>query len=214
MQKNKLMISELNSAIIENGYWAILLLVFLQEVGVPSPVPNELVLLFSGYLVFRESLSFSVVVVSAVAGDLLGSTILYIAFYYFGEFILSKLPARFPLSRNKIDRLSLKLNRHGRYGIFVGRVSPFIRGYVSVLCGFIRFSPRRFSLILLSSAVVWSVFYVAVGYCIAPVWSRWIVNSDNSFIQIISFAVISLLCLFFWIWRRVNVRRKSQIANS
>ncbi|MCX6740828.1 MAG: hypothetical protein NTY61_00295 [Candidatus Parcubacteria bacterium] len=34
------------------GYLAIFFLVFLQEIGVPNPVPNELVLLFSGYLAF------------------------------------------------------------------------------------------------------------------------------------------------------------------
>ena len=36
--------------IAEYGYWAIFILVFLQEAGLPNPIPNELVLGFSGFL--------------------------------------------------------------------------------------------------------------------------------------------------------------------
>ena len=40
----------LSAYIVKYGYMAIFSLVFLQEIGVPNPVPNEVVLLFSGYL--------------------------------------------------------------------------------------------------------------------------------------------------------------------
>jgi len=40
----------LSAYILKYGYIAIFSLVFLQEIGVPNPVPNEVVLLFSGYL--------------------------------------------------------------------------------------------------------------------------------------------------------------------
>jgi membrane protein DedA with SNARE-associated domain len=40
----------LSAYIIKYGYIALFSLVFLQEIGVPNNVPNELVLLFSGYL--------------------------------------------------------------------------------------------------------------------------------------------------------------------
>ncbi len=35
------------------GYLAIFILVFLQEIGMPNPFPNELLLIFSGYLTFK-----------------------------------------------------------------------------------------------------------------------------------------------------------------
>ena len=40
------------------GYLAIFILVFLQEIGMPNPFPNELLLIFSGYLSFRGILFF------------------------------------------------------------------------------------------------------------------------------------------------------------
>jgi membrane protein DedA with SNARE-associated domain len=48
------------------GYLAIFVLIFLQETGVPNPVPNELVLMFSGYLVFTGILHLPLVLLAAV----------------------------------------------------------------------------------------------------------------------------------------------------
>lgn len=66
------------------GYPAIFSLVFLQEIGVPNPVPNELVLLFSGYLAFLGALNFVLVFLTVVAADFIGTSILYLVFYFFG----------------------------------------------------------------------------------------------------------------------------------
>jgi membrane protein DedA with SNARE-associated domain len=49
----------LSAYILKYGYMAIFSLVFLQEIGVPNPVPNELVLLFSGYLTSIGQLHFT-----------------------------------------------------------------------------------------------------------------------------------------------------------
>ena len=48
------------------GYLAIFVVTFLQETGVPNPVPNELVLMFSGYLVFTGILHLPLVLFAAV----------------------------------------------------------------------------------------------------------------------------------------------------
>jgi membrane protein DedA with SNARE-associated domain len=49
------MSSEVALYITKYGYLAIFLLVLLQELGLPNPVTNEFVLLFSGYLAFPGS---------------------------------------------------------------------------------------------------------------------------------------------------------------
>ena len=51
------MSSEVALYITRYGYLAIFCLVLLQELGVPNPVTNEFVLLFSGYLAFSGVLS-------------------------------------------------------------------------------------------------------------------------------------------------------------
>ena len=72
------MTSELTLYITRYGYLAVFLLVLLQELGMPNPVTNELVLLFSGYLAFSGVLNLWLVFLTAVSADCIGTTILYL----------------------------------------------------------------------------------------------------------------------------------------
>jgi len=157
--------------IVKYGYLIIVMLVFLQEVGFPNPIPNEFVLLFSGYLGFTGMLNIPLVLLSAIAGDLLGSSILYSLFFLFGRTIMLRKPRWFPISLKKIHKLSHLLQQKGTTGILIGRISPFIRGYVSVLMGLINFPAKRYFLILLLTSIFWACFYVLTGYFIGPYWS-------------------------------------------
>ena len=153
--------------ISQYGYLAVFLLVFLQEIGFPNPIPNEIVLLFSGFLSYSGELNFGLVIGSAIVGDIISSTVLFFVFYKFGTIILKRKPKWIPISETKIRKLSLKMNEKGLWAIFVGRVSPFIRGYVSVLSGLVRIHYRDYLLIQCVSAVLWALAYVATGYVLA-----------------------------------------------
>jgi len=65
---------------MEYGYLSIFLLVFLQEIGIPS-FPNELLLLYTGYLAYKGILDLFKVLMMVVAADISGSFILYILFF-------------------------------------------------------------------------------------------------------------------------------------
>jgi membrane protein DedA with SNARE-associated domain len=169
-QKSLTMLLQLTSHISQYGYLAIFLLVLLQEVGVPTLIPNELVLLFSGYLSATGVLNLPLVVLSVVGGDLLGSSTLFLLFYFFGKIILQRKPKWIPLPEKRIRNIRNKINASGQSGIFVGRLTPFIKGYVTVLCGLMRVSPRRYAITLLSTSFIWALGYTCCGYFIGPYW--------------------------------------------
>jgi membrane protein DedA with SNARE-associated domain len=154
--------------IAQYGYLAILVMVFLQEVGVPSPVPNEFLLLFSGYLAHTGVLSASLVVLSAVVGDLLASFILFELFYFFGKSVMRRKPKWLPISEVKLDKLKRKIDSSGRFGTYLGRVTPFIKGYVSVLCGLLQVPQKKYGFILVVTSVAWAFVYVGGGYVAGP----------------------------------------------
>jgi membrane protein DedA with SNARE-associated domain len=162
---------ELVNFISQYGYLAIFILVFLQEIGVPNPVPNELVLLFSGYLAYTGTLSFPIVFASAVLGDFLGTTLLYTVFYYFGKKILEKKPRWIPIDTKKIERLGKIITEKDRWGIFIGRLIPYIRGYASVAAGILQLRPRIFLSMVAISAIIWSGGYVLIGYLSHNYWN-------------------------------------------
>jgi membrane protein DedA with SNARE-associated domain len=146
------------------------MLVFLQEVGFPNPIPNELVLLFSGYLGFTGMLKIPLVILAAVLGDWMGSSILFLSFFLFGKTIMEQKPFWLPVSKEKLHRLERKLQQKGFIIVLIGRVSPFIRGYVSVLMGLMTFPIKKYNLVLFVTAVFWSCSYVLTGFLMGPYW--------------------------------------------
>jgi membrane protein DedA with SNARE-associated domain len=162
---------ELVQYVTQYGYLAIFILVFLQEIGMPNPVPNELLLIFSGYLSFKGILFLPLVLLTATAADFIGTNILYFIFYYAGTGILAKKPKWIPVSEKTLNNLSEKISAGRNYNIFIFRLTPFTRGYTSVLTGLFRISSRVFLPIAFFSAVTWASIYVVVGYMAGPSWN-------------------------------------------
>jgi len=200
--------------IVKYGYLIIIMLVFLQEVGFPNPIPNEFVLLFSGYLGFTGMLNIPLVLLSAIAGDLLGSGILFSLFFLFGKTIMKRKPRWFPISHKKIHKLSQLLQHKGITGVLIGRISPFIRGYVSVLMGLINFPAKRYFLVLLTTSIFWACFYVLTGYLLGPYWSlfsdyipkKW---SNGGFIVL---AILFLIGIYLFI-KHLTAKSKHENLN-
>lgn len=166
------MSSELALYITRYGYLAIFLLVFLQELGVPNPVTNEFVLLFSGYLAFSGVLNLWLVFLTAVSADCIGTTILYAVFYVFGKYIMDHRPPWLPISPAHIDRIAQTISERRQWGIYVGRLIPFLRGYVSVAAGILPIRPKIFLPAVVVSAITWSGGYVIAGKLLGPYWEQ------------------------------------------
>jgi len=161
---------ELVGYISHYGYLAIFSLVFLQEIGIPNPVPNELILLFSGYLASIGTLDFTLIFLTVVAADFLGTTLLFFVFYFFGKVILEKKPRWIPIHKEHIERLSNFISKKDWWGIYLGRLIPYLRGYASVAAGFLQLKPKIFLTMVLLSAITWSGGYVIAGKTMGPYW--------------------------------------------
>ena len=191
--------AEIASTLSQYGYWAIFFLIFLQEIGFPSPIPNEIVLLFSGYLAFMGVLYFPVIIIVALIADFLAGSALFFAFYFCGHFILSNIPKWIPFPSKKIEKISERIKTQGHSSVFVGRLTPFIRGYVSVISGLFRLSPKKYGTILISTASIWSSAYVLVGFLIGPYWV-YLTKKDTSevgfYITLITSIIIIVVAAF------------------
>lgn len=196
--------------ITQYGYLAIFLLVFLQEIGVPNPVPNEIVLLFSGFLASTGVLSFPLVFLVVVMADFIGTSVLYFVFYYFDEFLFTHKPRWIPISREKINKLSERISKRGRWGIYLGRLIPYVRGYTSVAAGLLRIPPDVFLTTVIISAITWSGGYVIAGRIMGSYWQT--VASKIGSIQSILLVLLVIITIIFlvryFIKRRVNKKNQ------
>jgi membrane protein DedA with SNARE-associated domain len=201
---------KLASYIIQYGYLAIFSLIFAQEMGVPNPVPNELILLFGGYLTSIKTLSLTLTFVVAVLADFIGTTMLYVIFYHFGELVFAHKPRWLPISRAKVDTLAEKVSKGGWWGIFGGRLIPYLRGYTSVAAGVLRVRPSVYLSAVAASAVLWSGGYVIVGRILGSYWED--AAKSMGGIQVVLLG-IALLVVGFFTGRHI-VRRRAARRNA
>lgn len=163
---------ELTLFIQNYGYVAIFALIFLQEIGIPNPVPNELVLIYAGFLCGSSVLNLPIVILSAVTADFIGTNILYFTFLNFGAYIIKNKPSWLPISDKAIQNASSRVSNGGMWAIFLGRLTPFIRGYTSVVAGFLHIKPKKFLPVALISALIWSAACVLIGRLSGQFWPQ------------------------------------------
>jgi membrane protein DedA with SNARE-associated domain len=193
------------------GYLAIFILVFLQESGFPNPIPNELVLLFSGYLIYSGIFKFYDVILVALIADFLGTSILYFTFRAFGIQLLKMKPRWFPVSRKRIESFSQSLSEGGLSAIFICRLTPFIRGYTSVISGLMHIRIKHFLTIAILSATVWASAYILTGWILGPWWKQ--IEGNPHWVRNIMLLILILVLTLFglnFLLKKLRVRYKGQ----
>jgi membrane protein DedA with SNARE-associated domain len=193
------------------GYLSIFILVFLQETGMPNPFPNELLLIFSGYLSFKGLLFFPYVILTAISADFIGTNALYFLFYSAGTYLIKNKPGWIPLSSVMLERLSEKVSKGGKLNIFIFRLTPFTRGYTSVIAGLLRVKPKIYLPLALFSALTWAVVYVLTGYFIGPYWDLFVhyIDSFKYIMLAVLVVILSLKLLVYFLRKKKIIRTNS-----
>ncbi|MDO8467039.1 MAG: DedA family protein [bacterium] len=156
--------------VTEYGYLAVFLLVFIQELGIPT-VPNELILIFAGALTTIGELDFWAMFWITVAADVIGTSILYFIFYFFEKKIMERIPKWLPIN-HYLDKIKAKIEKHDKWAIFIGRMLPYGRGYVSAAAGILNISYRTFLPMVVLSAIIWTGGYVTLGHFLGYQWKH------------------------------------------
>jgi membrane protein DedA with SNARE-associated domain len=192
--------SEITIYIIKYGYLAVFILVFLQEIGFPNPVPNEFILMFTGYLCFTGTLNFIIVIITAVSADVIGSQILYGLFYFAGNYMLKRKPRWVPIKL--INKLKHKIETKGNRAIYIGRITPFLRGYTAVIVGLLQIKQKVFLPIVLISAIIYNGMYLLIGYITGPYWKTFAYRMGG--VMFIIFIILLMILFVFIIKYMLN----------
>ena len=204
--------SELADYIVKYGYIAIFSLVVIQELGVPNPVPTELILLFAGYLASTGILDVKLAFITAISGDLIGTTVLCTIFYAFGHTLLENHPKWLPIRKDKIDKLKNIIATRGKWGIFVWRLIPYVRGYASVASGLLGIPLKVFIPMAGMSAVVASGGYIVIGYLLGDRWEYFVKKIGGpTNIIITAVCILGLVYIGRHVWKQIKKRKKPSV---
>jgi membrane protein DedA with SNARE-associated domain len=138
-------------------------LTILIETVIP-PIPSEAVLGAAGVLINDGRLDVVPVVLFATLGSVLGALVLYAVGRGLGPRRSHAFLDRLPLvDTADVDRTFAWFERHGRAAVFLGRMVPVVRSFVSVPAGVTKMPLPQFLLFTTAGSLIWNSLLIGLG---------------------------------------------------
>ena len=128
------------------------------------PVPSEVTLLFSGFAVSQHWMSFWLAVLAATAGNLVGSLIAY-------GLGATHLIERIPRAGTVLRRWENTFNERGLRTVFVARLLPLARTFVSLPAGARRVPLMPFIVLTTLGCGLWATAFILIGLISGSAWA-------------------------------------------
>jgi membrane protein DedA with SNARE-associated domain len=167
----------------------LLALMAVESFGLP-PIPSEVILPFTGFLVAEGTFSFGPALAVALAGGLLGSYAAYAVGRWWRDRITGLGIGRLRLEQRHLDRVDRFFARHGEATVGFSRLVPVIRSYISYPAGTAKMEPARFGVYTLLGSVPFTLALIYAGIVLR---SNWTVVS--SYFSLLDYPLIALVVI-------------------
>jgi membrane protein DedA with SNARE-associated domain len=148
--------------LMQDGYIALFVLLALGILCLP--VPEETLMVLSGYLIATGKLPLLPTVVAAISGSICGITLSYLLGLTAGNYLLKKYGHWIGISELKIKQVQKWFNRIGKWALFIGYFIMGIRHFTGYVAGSTLLPYRVFALFAYAGALIWASTFLSVGY--------------------------------------------------
>lgn len=193
------------------GYAAIFFLLVLGIVGLP--VPDEWLLTFAGYLVYKHQLSPVPTYAAASLGSMCGITVSYGLGRSLGIFILHHYGRFLRVTPEEMEKVHNWFGRFGTWTLLMGYFIPGVRHLTAVVAGTSRLRPLLFAIFAYSGALLWSATFVSVGFIFGDKWAQ-VLHQVHRHVYVCALIVLALIALYLpWHYRRLKKESKKSMGN-
>jgi membrane protein DedA with SNARE-associated domain len=186
------------------NHWG-LLAVFVTMAGESAglPISSEVVVPLGGYLAATGKLSFIGVVAASSLGNLAGSLVAFWLTKRYGERFLLGPGRRIGINRGHVRLANRFFNRYGVWAVFLGRLLPVIRTYISFPAGLSSIRMPTFVIATLAGAIPWNLALAYAGLKLGQHYED--IGRYLGPITIpLAVLVLVLLGLAYWFGRRIG----------
>jgi len=182
------------------GYAGILGLMAIESACIP--LPSEVIMPFSGYLVFTGRFNLFWVATVGALGCNLGSLIAYEVGAYGGRPLVERYGSYVLLSRRELEMADRFFVRWGSATVFFSRLLPVVRTFIALPAGVARMPRLRFHLYTFAGSWPWCLGLAWVGMKLGERWESdprlklWFHRLD------IAIALVIILGLAWFLWSR------------
>jgi membrane protein DedA with SNARE-associated domain len=182
------------TSIISNlGYGGIFFLMILESALIP--IPSEVIMPYSGFLVSVGKLGSVGVVLAGSFGNLVGSIATYYLGLRLGRTAIIKYGKYVLFKKEHLEYTERLFERYGEKIAFVGRLLPGVRTYVSLPAGigltdFVKFTAYTFA-----GSLIWNTLLTYAGIELGMNWKH--IDKYSGYLYTI--AIVSIITIIFWI---------------
>ncbi len=167
------------------------------------PIPDEVLLTFSGYLVFKGQLALAPTIASAFLGSICGVSVSYGIGRTGGSFLVRKYGSRLHVTQEKIDRVHEWLEHSGKWGLFIGYFIPGVRHLTALVAGTSRLRYPVFAVYAYAGGLFWSSTFISTGFFLGKEWMG-ISASIHRWILIAVTVVGCMLLAYYLLQRKIH----------
>jgi len=192
----------------DHGLGAVFTLMAVESCGIPFP--SEVIMPVAGAVaagaIVGAHLGLVPAIVAGAAGNLLGSLVAWALAAQFGEPILLGPGRYIGIRRSHIELADRFFARRGLLAVFLGRVLPVIRTYISFPAGLARVPIVPFAVLTFLGALPWSAGLAIAGYEVGANYDRISGPIEKAAIVI---AVLVVVAVVMWFVRGRTAGRRA-----
>jgi len=181
------------------GYGGIVLLMAIESACIP--LPSEIVMPFSGYLVYRGDLQLWAVALAGAVGCVLGSMAAYWLGAWGGRPLVMKYGRYVLISHHDLELTDRWFTRHGDVTILVGRLLPVVRTFIAFPAGVARMAMGKFLAYTFLGSLIWCWVLAWIGERLGEHWDS-LGAYFHRFDALIGAAILATAA--WWVWRHIR----------
>jgi len=218
-------LSELSDAITsvvgDYGLYAVFWLMFIDAV---LPAASELVMVYGGALaagafanqqvtLFGRTIddglpAYLAIALAGTIGYTLGSMMGWAIGFYGGRPYLERHGRWLHLNAEKLDRAERWFARWEDLAVFLGRLTPVVRSFVSIPAGVLEVPFVRYTLLTLAGSAIWCFAFAGAGYAVGENWE----DFHHAFRYVEYLIATAIGAVAIWVVARYVRRRRRRLA--
>ncbi len=164
------------------------------------PIPDETLLVFCGYLIYRGRLDFTTTFLAGFAGSLCGITLSFYLGRSLGRAVVHRYGKYIRLTPAHLERVDRWFERIGAWSLSIGYFIPGIRHFTALVAGMGHMRYFTFALFAYSGAAVWVALFLTLGYVFGDRWEN--TSALVHRYTLIATAVGAVVLAIVWLYRR------------
>jgi len=151
------------------GYGGVILMMGLESACIP--LPSEVIMPFSGYLVSAGRFDLQIVAIAGALGCLLGSYAAYYVGASGGRWFLERYGRWVLIAPHELEIADRFFARWGPHAVFSSRLLPVVRTFIAFPAGVARMSLLPFTIYTLAGSYLWCLLLAWAGMKLGQHWN-------------------------------------------